>query len=110
MYEVKRLTEEFPKLELHYVANPKPDAHNTKSVYRRESPHVKKHLVDARNRGIVPNEKTHQSSSNKNSCSGAVSDYPNASNETNEECFTNEEYFSNWGTLNLKINQWTSNK
>ena len=42
---------------------------------------------DTQNTGIVPNEIAHQSSSNKNSCSGAVSDHPNTSNEKNEKMF-----------------------
>ena len=79
MYEIKQQTKIHPKLELHYVANPKPDAHYTKPVYSRESPHVKKHNADDRNSGIVPSDKIEQSSSNKNSCSGAVSDHPNPS-------------------------------
>ena len=95
---VKELKEKYPKLELNHV----PDAN---PVYKREYPHVKKYSKDTQNKGIISNEITPQSMSNKSSCLDVVSDDPNISLENNDKCFTSNDISSNWGTSNRKSNQ-----
>ena len=51
---VKKLKEQYPTLELHYDPGINPE-------YKHESPHIKKHSKDTRNKGIFANEITPQS-------------------------------------------------